>query len=196
MRPRHGRRHHASAPRERRPLRAPDPSLEPQDEALHHDRAQRHLHHRPAAVADLHQRRLRVHQGDRRPRRHHPVRRHQEAGPGAHRRPGDPRRYAVRDLPLARWHAHQLQHDQQAPVPSEGARGDRLRRRRWLGSDQERAPRDEAREDQAGEDPRRHPRHVQDPLGRVDRRHQEGAPRRHRGAQAQAPGHRDPRHEL
>ena len=47
----HGRRHHAAAARERRPLRAPDPALEPEDEALHLHRAQRHLHHRPAAVA-------------------------------------------------------------------------------------------------------------------------------------------------
>ena len=67
---RHGRRHHAPAARERRPLRAPDPPLEPEDEALHLHRAQRHLHHRPAAVADLHRPRLRVRQGDRRPRRH------------------------------------------------------------------------------------------------------------------------------
>jgi hypothetical protein len=47
----HGRRDHETAARKRRPLRAPDPSLEPQDEALHLHRAQRHLHHRPAAVA-------------------------------------------------------------------------------------------------------------------------------------------------
>ena len=59
----HGRRDHAPAARERRPLRAPDPSLEPEDEAIHHDRAQRHLHHRPAAVAGLHRPQLRLHQG-------------------------------------------------------------------------------------------------------------------------------------
>src|SRR5882757_8923660 len=41
----HGRRHDAGAARERRPLRAPDSSLEPEDEALHLHRAQRHLHH-------------------------------------------------------------------------------------------------------------------------------------------------------
>ena len=37
-----------------------------------------------------------------------PLRRHEEAGPGAHRRAGDPRRDALRQPPLARWHAHQL----------------------------------------------------------------------------------------
>ena len=97
-----------AAARERRPLRAPDPALEPEDEALHLHRAQRHLHHRPAAVAVLHRPRLRVRQGDRRARRHDPVRRHQEAGPGGHRRAGHPRRHALRQPALAGRHAHQL----------------------------------------------------------------------------------------
>ncbi len=195
-RTRHGRRHHAPAPRERRPLRAPDPTLEPQDEALHHDRAQRHLHHRPPAVADLHQRRLRVRQADRRPRRHHPLRRHEEAGPGAHRRAGDARRDALRQPPLARWHADQLPDDLQAPHAPEGARGDRPRHRRRLGLHEEGAPPLPAREGQAREDPRRHPLDEQGPLRGLDRRHEEGAPRRRRGAQARPAGHRDPRHEL
>ena len=34
------------------------------------------------------------------------------------------------------------------------------------------------------------------PLGRLDRRHEEGAPRRRRGPQARPAGHRDPRHQL
>ena len=42
------------------------------------------------------------------------------------------------------------------------------------------------REGQAGEDARRHPRHGQGPLGRVDRRHQEGAPRGRRGRASSA----------
>ena len=50
--------------------------------------------------------------------------------------------------------------------------------------------------EQAREDPRRHPRHGQDPAGGLDRRHQEGAPRRRRGSQAADPGHRHPRHQL
>ena len=145
----HGRRHHAPAARQRRPLRAPDPSLEPQDEALHLHRAQRHLHHRPAAVADLHRPRLRVRQGDRRPRRHRPVRRHQEAGAGVHRRAGHPRRHAVRQPALARRHAHQLLHRAQAPAAHEGARGHRLRRRRRLRHDQEGTAGPEPREGQA-----------------------------------------------
>ena len=140
-RTRHGRRHHAPAARERRPLRAPDPPLEPEDEALHPHRAQRHLHHRPAAVADVHRQRLRVRQGDGRPRRHHPLRRHEEAGPGADRRAGDARRPALRQPALARWHAHQLPDGLQAPHAPQGARGARLRRRRRLGLHEEGAPR-------------------------------------------------------
>ena len=44
-----GRRHDEAAAGGRCPLRPPDPPLEPEDEAVHLRRAQRHLHHRPAA---------------------------------------------------------------------------------------------------------------------------------------------------
>ena len=145
----HGSRHHAPAARERRPLRAPDPSLEPEDEALHHDRAQRHLHHRPAAVAGLHRPLLRVRQGDRRPGRHRHVRRHQEAGPGGDRRAGDPRRHALRQPALARRHAHQLPDRAPAHQPPQGARRDRLRRRGRQQPHEEGAPPDAPRAGQA-----------------------------------------------
>jgi hypothetical protein len=39
--------------RSRRPLRPPDQALEPEDEAVHLRRAQRHLHHRPAKTVKL-----------------------------------------------------------------------------------------------------------------------------------------------
>ena len=45
---------HETAAGQRHPLRASDPSLESQDEAVHLHRPQRHLHHRSAADADLH----------------------------------------------------------------------------------------------------------------------------------------------
>ena len=86
----HGRRHHEAAARERRALRAPDPALEPEDEALHLHRAQRHLHHRPAADAVLHRPRLRVRQGDRRARRHRSC----SSAPRSRRRRPSPRRPA------------------------------------------------------------------------------------------------------
>ena len=47
--PHHVCRQHARPARGRRPLRSPDPPLEPEDEALHLRRAQRHLHHRHPA---------------------------------------------------------------------------------------------------------------------------------------------------
>src|SRR5699024_10441273 len=66
--------YYARTPGCRRPLWSPAPPLEPEDASFHLHRPQRHLHHRPAADPDLHRRGLRVRQGDRRPRRQHPVR--------------------------------------------------------------------------------------------------------------------------
>jgi hypothetical protein len=133
---------------------------------------------------------------DGRPRRVDPVRRHEEAGPGADRRAGHPRRDALRQPPLARRHAHQLPDDLQAAqrlkeleeIDFDDVAGQRLH--------QEGAAHPQAREGQAREDPRRHPHDGSRSLGRLDRRHQEGAPRRRRGPQARAAGHRDPRHQL
>src|SRR5690606_26114543 len=65
----YGRCYHSPAARQRRALRAPDPPLEPEDEALHSDRALGQPHHRPAAVAVVHRQDLRLRQGDGRPRR-------------------------------------------------------------------------------------------------------------------------------
>ncbi len=58
----------------------------PEDEALHLRGAQRDPHHRPGPDRPASRRRPRLRPRDRRPRRPGPVRRHQEAGPGAHRR--------------------------------------------------------------------------------------------------------------
>ncbi len=79
-----------------------DPSVEPEGQALHPHRAQRHPHHRPPAVARLHRQGLRLRQGDRRPRWHDPLRRHQEAGAGDPRRAGDACRPALREPAVAR----------------------------------------------------------------------------------------------
>ena len=56
-------------------------------------------------------------------RRERPLRRHQEAGPGAGHPGGRSRRPAVRQPALAGRHAHQLRHDQEAPRPARAARG-------------------------------------------------------------------------
>ena len=53
-----GCRHHEAAAGGRGPLRPPDPALEPEDEALHLRRAQRHLHHRSPADAGAHRDRV------------------------------------------------------------------------------------------------------------------------------------------
>ena len=143
----------------RRPLRASDPPLEPEDEAIHLHRAQRHLHHRPAAVADLHRPRVRVRQGDRRPRRHGAVRRHQEAGAGSDRRAGHPRRHALRQPALARRHAHQLPDRLQAAAAPQGARGDRADVARATASCTKKEALILQREkDKLRTHPRRHPR--------------------------------------
>ena len=192
----HGSRHHAPAPGERRPLRAPDPSLEPQDAPSHLHRAQRHLHRRPDADADLHRQGLRVRQADRRPRRHRAVRRHQEAGPGVDPGAGHPRGHALREPALAGRHAHQPADGLRAREPPQGARADRLRRCGLLRPHQEGAADDAPREGEARAHPRRHPRHVPRPQRGVGRGHQQGAPRRRRGAEAEHPRRRDPGHQL
>ena len=152
-----GRRHHEAAAGGRSPLRSPDPALEPEDEAVHLRRAQRDLHHRPAADPGAHRHRLPVRAQHRRGRRHRPVRRHEEAGPGADPEAGRPRRNSpVRELPLARRDAHQL--PDRARPRREAARARAAGRdRRDRADDQEGRPQGQARGRQARAQPRRHP---------------------------------------
>ncbi len=84
--------HHAPAPGGRRPLRPPDQALEPEDEAVHLRRPQRHLHHRPAEDGAAGPRGAQVRQRRLRHGRRGAVRGHQEAGPGrgASKRPTAP----------------------------------------------------------------------------------------------------------
>ncbi len=78
----HGCGHHPPAARQRRALRTPDPSVEPEGQALHPHGAQRHPHHRPAAVAGVHRQGLRL-----RPRRPSPtVERSSSSAPRSRRR--------------------------------------------------------------------------------------------------------------
>ena len=121
--PSHAVRLDAPAAGGRCPLRAPDSPLEPQDEALHLRRAQRHPHHRPGADGQPPGCRARLRDGDRRQRRLRPLRGHQEAGPGARRRGSRPGRDALRQPPLAGRHAHQLRDHPQAHRPARPDRG-------------------------------------------------------------------------
>ena len=193
----HGRRHHEAAARERRALRAPDPSLEPQDEALHLHRAQRHLHHRPAAVADLHRPRLRVRQGDRRPRRHRSC----SSAPRSRRRKRSPSRRRASACPTSTSAGSAACSPTSRPCTS-GCSASRSSSSidfddvAGIGHDEEGAARPQPREGQARAHPRRHPRHGPGAQRGVDRRHQEGAHRGRRGPQARHPGRRDPRHQL
>ena len=129
----------------------------PQDEALHHDRAQWHLHHRPSSSRSPTSTAPTSSSRRPSPRWHHPVRRHQEAGPGADRRAGDPRRDALCQPPLARWHAHQLPDDLQAPHAPQGAwrRSTTTTCRQRLH--QEGTAHPQRASATAGEDPRRYP---------------------------------------
>ncbi len=127
--PPHAVRLDAPAAGGRCPLRAPDSPLEPQDEALHLRRAQRHPHHRPGPDGQPAGRRARLRDRHRRQRRLRPLRGHQEAGPGARRRGGHPRRDALRQPPLAGRHAHQLRDHPQAHRSARPARGPAGQRR-------------------------------------------------------------------
>ena len=114
---------HAPAAGGRHPLRPPDAPLESQDAPLHLCRAQRDPHHRPCPDGQGPRRGARVRARDRRPGRHDPVRRHQEAGPGADLRRGHAGRDAVRQPALAGRHADQLRHHPEAARPARSARG-------------------------------------------------------------------------
>ena len=108
-----GRRDHETDARSRRALRASDPPLEPEDEAVHLRRSA------TASTSSTCSRRSlsrRAYEFIVRPsrRRDDPVRRHQEAGAGGHRRRGRPGRHVLREQALARRHAHQLP-DREAP---------------------------------------------------------------------------------
>ncbi len=147
-----------------------NPALEPQDEALHLYRAQRHLHHRSSAVAVVHRSCLRVREGNCRPRWIHHVCRHQKQGQEAiaeqANRVGMP--YVNQ-----RWLGGMLTNFNTVHkrLQLEGVGRDRLRRCRWL-----RKTKKELlmmrREGQARADTRRYSRYGQDPQRDLGRRHQ------------------------
>ena len=110
----HGSYFHEAVAGSRRPLRSSDPSLEPQDEAIHPRRALRYPHRRSTPDAQPSRVVLRIHPRSRRRWRHRAIHRHEEAGSGL-----DPvlcraLQHAVHQRALARRHAYQLPDDLQA----------------------------------------------------------------------------------
>ncbi len=120
-------------------LRPPDPPLEPEDGAVHLRRPQQHPRHRPqpdrAAAAPGSEAGFR-HRRQGRPRA---LRRHQAPGVRHRRRRRAAFGPVLRQLPLARRHADQLEDDLQLDLAPAQARRD-SGRRRWPGLHQEGAP--------------------------------------------------------
>jgi hypothetical protein len=104
----HGSTFHEAVVGSRRPLRSSDPSMEPEDEAIHPRRTLRHPHRRSAPDAQPPRVVLRVHPRSRRQRRHGAVHRHEEAGSGLDPVVRRALQHAVHQRALARRHAHQL----------------------------------------------------------------------------------------
>ena len=101
---------HEAAARSGRPLRAPDPALESEDARLHLQRAQRDPHHRPRADGHAPRRRPRVRARDDSPWRERSSSSAPRSRPrSASRRRPQRVRPALREQPLARRNAHQLQ---------------------------------------------------------------------------------------
>ncbi len=177
-------------------LRSPDEALEPEDEAVYLRRTQRHLHSRPRQDGQAVPRGGGLRSSARRRRQDHPVRRHQAAGAGRHRRRSRALRDVLRQRALAGRPADQLLHHpaQHRASPRSRSHGHRrplrgrCRRRRSRKAEKEKK--------QAAEEPRRHPQHVAAARRALRGRHPEGKDCRRRGAQAEDSGDRHRRHQL
>ncbi len=121
---RHDRSIHEAPARGGGPLRTPDPEMEPQDGEVHLHRAQRHLHHRPAADPGTHRGFLQFHPRHGGEGRVAALRGDEEAVPGGDQGERHALRHALRHQPLARRHPHQLGDHQQAHREAQGAGGD------------------------------------------------------------------------
>ena len=169
--------------------------MEPEDETLHPRRQGWHPHSRPSSDPGPSRARLRLHSGPRRWRRHGPVHRHQETGPGLRAVLRRALQHALRQRAVAGRDAHQLSHDRQADRQDEAIPAHaRLGRVRCHA--QEGGAAAGTRADQARAQPGRYPRHDGTPRSGVHPRHQEGVHRGHRGPQARRAHRRGSRHQL
>ena len=178
----------APAPRSRRPFRPPYAALEPAHGALHLRRPQPGPHPRPAAD--------RADDGPRAPRRPRrgrgrrprALRRHQEGGGRVRGGSRDALRPVLREPPLARRHADQLEDHHrlhQAPEADGGAA-----RRQHPGPHQEGGPDADARARQAEPRARRHQGHGRPARHHLRHRRGEGEAGDRGGQQARHPGRR------
>ena len=187
---------HTRAAGGRGPLRPPDAPLEPQDAPLHLRRARRDPHHRPAADRTAAGSRSGVRGERRRPRRHDPVRRHEEAG--ARRGQGRGREVrACRTSTSAGSAVCSTNFQTISKRIKRLADLDQLGRGRHDGAAADaRADQRPVRAREADDEPRRRPQPPA-PAGRdVRRRPEDRGDRRRRGRAAEDPDHRPGRHQL
>ena len=190
-----GRSRHQGAAAGRSPLRPPDAPLEPEHAPLHLRRARRDPHHRPPADRAAARRRPPLRRRALERWRNGALRRHQEAGSRLRQGVGRPLPDALRQPPLARRPADQLQHDlgpDKAPARADRAAVERPAR---AASDQG-ADGDAGRAGKARVQPRRGPRYGAAARRRVRDRPEDRGDRRPRGRQAADPDHRPGRHQL
>ena len=188
--------HDEAAARGGRPLRPPDQALEPEDEAVHLRRPQRHLHHRPP----------------------------EDGRPGPHRLPRSSPTWWPRAAPCSSWARRSRPRTPSARRPA--AAGMYYVTNRWLGGtltnfktvEDRHRPAQDHREDEdrrhlraapqeggrlagarareAREEPGRHQGHGAAARRPLRDRHEEGVHRGPRGQPARHPGGRDRRHQL
>ena len=187
---------HQGAAGGRRPLRPPDAPLEPQDAPLHLRRARRDPHHRPAEDRAPAPQGAGVRRRPRRPRRHDPVRGHEEAGPRLDQG-GRRRAAACPTSTSAGWAACS---PTSRPSTSASERLHELRDWTEYGTMDllpvARAHRRDQRARQARDEPRRRGRHAAPARRGVRGRPQDRGDRRARGRAPQDPDHRAGRHQL
>ena len=187
---------HQGAAGGRRAFRPPDAPLEPEDAPLHLRRARRDPHHRPSEDREAARQRAGVRGRAGGPRRHDPVRGHQEAGARHDRRGGQGGRTCRTSN--QRWLGGLLTNFQtinkrikrlhELTDWTESGTLELLPTRERIAAMNER--------DKLEVQPRRRARHAAAARRDVRGGHEDGGDRRARGGAAEDPDHRPRRHQL